>query len=197
MVKLVDMEQDSYVCPNGCVLKFSSFKKGKGAKRYSAKVSDCRSCSIKSQCLRDKVKARQLEHSCHQTQYEKQHENDTSDDYKSVQRLRKIWCERNFSHQKARHCMSRAKMRGIVQTKGQCLLSACAVNIKRMVSWLKSTSNVPTKPLISLKIILKQLIRPFVGVFYGVCQQLQSTTHHGLIVCRDLCRGWRNATPYT
>jgi len=132
-----DPKQDSYICPNGCVLKFSSFKKGKGAKRYSAKVSDCKSCPIKSQCLRDKVKARQFERSYHQAQYEKQHENDGADSYLRVQRLRKIWCEGAFSHQKSRHCMTRAKMRGIAQTTGQYLLSACAVNIKRMIKWMK------------------------------------------------------------
>jgi len=132
-----DPEQDCYICPNKCILKFSTFKKGKGAKRYSAKVSDCKNCPIKSQCLRGKVKARQLERSYHQTQYEKQHENDGTDSYLRIQRLHKIWCEGTFSHQKARHCMSRAKMRGIAQTTGQCLLSACAVNIKRMIKWMK------------------------------------------------------------
>jgi len=140
-----DPEQDSHICPNVCILKLSTFRKGKGAKRYSAKVSDCKSCPIKAKCLRGKVKARQLERSYHQTQYEKQHENDGTDSYLKIQRLRKIWCEGTFSHQKARHCMSRAKMRGIVQTTGQCLLSACAVNIKRMIKWMKGGSLNPQK----------------------------------------------------
>jgi len=150
--------------------------KGSGAKRYKSKTSDCGNCPLREKCLRGKQKYKQLDRSYHWTEYEKQHENDTSDDYKSVQRLRKIWCEGTFSHQKARHCMSRAKMRGIVQTKGQCLLSACAVNIKRMVSWLKRANNTPLIPLISLKLFSNNSFCPFVGVLW-VCQQLRKATY--------------------
>ena len=139
-----DSLQDVYICPNGCVLKFSTFKKGRGIKRYASKTSDCKNCPFKSKCLSDKKKTRYIERSYHWTQYEKQHENDTTERYMEVQRLRKIWCEGTFSHQKARHCMIRAKMRGIAQTTGQCLLSACAVNLKRMIKWINES---PSKPL--------------------------------------------------
>ena len=129
---------DAYICPNGCILNYKSFKKGGGAKRHTSKTSDCAKCPLREKCLRGKQKSRRIERSYHWTEYEKQHENDGSDRYLGVQRLRKIWCEGTFSHQKARHCMIRAKMRGIVQTTGQCLLSACAVNLKRMIKWMKS-----------------------------------------------------------
>jgi IS5 family transposase len=139
-----DSLRDVYICPNGCVLKFRTFVKGRGAKRYTSKTSDCRGCPHQSKCLSGKKKVRIVQHSYHWMQYEKQHENDTTERYMEVQRLRKIWCEGTFSHQKTRHCMTRAKMRGIAQTTGQCLLSACAVNLKRMIKWLKgSRSQTP------------------------------------------------------
>ena len=142
---IYDHHSDTYICPNGCTLKFSTFKKGKGAKRYSSKTSDCRGCPLKAKCLSGNMEKKSIERSYHWTEYEKQHENDITDKYLEVQRLRKIWCEGTFAHQKARHCMTRAKMRGIAQTTGQCLLSACAVNIKRMIKWMKGRSGTPQK----------------------------------------------------
>jgi len=55
-------------------------------------------------------------------------------------RLRKIWCEGNFSHQKERHNLRRTRKRGIEKVTEQCLLSACALNLKRMVKALKGFS---------------------------------------------------------
>jgi IS5 family transposase len=130
-------EQDAYICPYGRTLKFSTFKKGQGTKRYSSKVADCRNCPLKDKCISGSGKVKHIEHSYHYLEYEEQHLNDTTSMFLEVQRLRNIWCEGTFSHQKARHCLSKAKMRGIVQTKGQCLLSACAVNIKRLIKWAK------------------------------------------------------------
>ena len=132
-----DPIQDIYLCPNNCTLKFVAFVKGRGKKRYNSKKSDCKNCHLKSLCISDTAKRKQLERSYHWSEYEKQHENNTTTRYLEVQKLRKIWCEGAFSHQKARHCMTRAKMRGIVQTTGQCLLSACAFNLKKLMKWIK------------------------------------------------------------
>jgi len=132
---------DAYICPNGCLLSFSTFKKGRGQKCYASRVSDCRDCPLKSKCITGKGKTKRLERSYHWAEYEKQHENDLTERYFEVQRLRKIWCEGTFSQQKARHCLSRAKMRGLAQTLEQCLLSACAVNLKRLIRCLKGISN--------------------------------------------------------
>ena len=163
---LYDPLQDVYICPNNCLLKYSMFKKGSGAKRYASKVSDCRGCPLKPKCLRGKQKSRRIERSYHWTEYEKQHENDTTERYGEIQKSRKIWCEGTFSHQKARHCMTRAKMRGIAQTTGQCLLSACAVNLKRMMKWMKG------KPGIH-KFIRSALLARLRAFFMPFCQQLR------------------------
>ena len=159
-----DSLQDVYICPNDCILKFSTFKKGRGIKRYASKTSDCRNCPLKSKCLSGKKKIRYIERSYHWTQYEKQHENDTTERYMEVQRLRKIWCEGTFSHQKARHCMIRAKMRGIVQTTGQCLLSACAVNLKRMIKWMNNTTSQSLNSILPIPLAyLRAFLCPFVN----------------------------------
>jgi len=178
---LYNHQIDAYICPNGCTLKYKSFKKGYGAKRYTSKTSDCANCPLREKCLRGKQKSRRIERSYHWTEYEKQHESDGSDAYLGVQRLRKIWCEGTFSHQKARHCMIRAKMRGIAQTKGQCLLSACAVNLKRMIKWMKN------RPCNSQKSVLPTLLARLRAFFMPFCQQLRFATHHLHIHSQHRC----------
>jgi len=98
-----DQEQDVYNCPNNCVLKFSSFVDG--TKRYRSKTKDCRNCPLRNKCISGKGKVKTIYRPYYWTEYEIQHENDGSCVYLGVQRLRKIWCEGTFAHQKARHCM--------------------------------------------------------------------------------------------
>ena len=54
-------------------------------------------------------------------------------EYFRAMRLRQIWCEGNFSHQKEQHNLRRTFKRGIEKVTEQCLLSACALNLKRLV----------------------------------------------------------------
>lgn len=161
-----DALQDVYICPNGCTLSFSTFKKGRGTKRYSSRAADCKNCPCKGECLSGNRKVRYIERSYHWSEYEKQHENDMTERYFEVQKLRKVWCEGTFSHQKARHCLTRAKMRGIAQTTGQCLLSACAVNLKRMIKWLKG------RPRTRHVLITSRTFASLLAFFMPFCQQL-------------------------
>ena len=137
-----DALRDVYICPNGCTLKYSTFRQDKGAKRYNSSATDCKNCTFRSNCISEKVRVKSIERSYHWSEYKKQHENDSTSYYREAQKLRKVRCEGTFSHQKARHCLRRAKMRGIVQTAGQCLLSACVVNLKRMIKWMKDTPGI-------------------------------------------------------
>jgi len=156
-----DPALDVYICPNGCLLRFSSFKKGRGMKRYCSRVADCSDCPFKGNCIAGKGKIKSIERSYHWSEYEKQHENDFTERYFEVHKLRKIWCEGTFSHQKARHCLSRAKMRGLAQTTGQCLLSACAVNLKRLIKWLNGNPNCPK---IALAAVIDVMSRLFIKI---------------------------------
>lgn len=50
--------------------------------------------------------------------------------------LRQIWCEGSFAAQKARHNLRCLYRRGLEAAEEHCLLSAMALNLKRMVSCL-------------------------------------------------------------
>ncbi len=126
-----------YICPAGKELHYSDYKKGICYKRYAAKRSDCNNCPFKEKCVGKGNHARRVQRNMHEEARLEQAKNIGTAGYFEAMRLRKIWCEGNFSHQKERHNLRRTRKRGIEKVTEQCLLSACALNLKRMVKILK------------------------------------------------------------
>ena len=131
-----DEEQDIYVCPAGKVLRYSGYRKKDRRKRYTAKKADCLSCQYKEQCNGHTKNPRMIDRTLHEKARSIQRQNIDTPEYRAAMRLRKIWCEGNFSHQKANHNLTRTRKRGIERVTEQCLLSACALNLKRLVKCL-------------------------------------------------------------
>lgn len=131
-----DEEQDIYVCPAGKVLRYSGYRKKDRRKRYTAKKADCLSCPYREQCNGHTKNPRMIDRTLHEKARSIQRKNIGTPEYRAAMRLRKIWCEGNFSHQKAKHNLTRTRKRGIERVTEQCLLSACALNLKRLVKCL-------------------------------------------------------------
>lgn len=131
-----DEERDIYVCPAGKVLRYSGYRKKDRRKRYTAKKADCLSCQYKEQCNGHTKNPRMIDRTLHEKARSIQRQNIGTPEYRAAMRLRKIWCEGNFSHQKANHNLTRTRKRGIERVTEQCLLSACALNLKRLVKCL-------------------------------------------------------------
>lgn len=131
-----DEEQDIYVCPAGKVLRYSGYRKKDRRKRYTAKKADCLSCPYREQCNGRTKNPRMIDRTLHEKARSIQRQNIGTTEYRAAMRLRKIWCEGNFSHQKANHNLTRTRKRGIERVTEQCLLSACALNLKRLVKCL-------------------------------------------------------------
>ena len=153
-----NVERDEYVCPNGIIFHFSSYKKGKGVKVYRPKQKDCIVCPFRSQCMGKSKSLRAIEVHLHETARREQFKNNGISEYYDAMRLRKIWCEGNFSHQKERHNLRRTRKRGIERVTEQCLLSACALNLKRLVEilfLLQYSAIIPVRKLFGLFFIVK------------------------------------------
>ena len=131
-----DEERDIYVCPAGKVLRYSGYRKKDRRKRYTAKKADCLSCQYREQCNGHTKNPRMIDRTLHEKARSIQRQNIDTPEYRAAMRLRKIWCEGNFSHQKANHNLTRTRKRGIERVTEQCLLSACALNLKRLVKCL-------------------------------------------------------------
>ncbi|WP_413816861.1 transposase [Peribacillus frigoritolerans] len=59
-----------------------------------------------------------------------------TDEYKNVQKLRRVWCEGSFGTMKIKHNLFKTYKRGIEKILEQCLFSALALNLKRMIKVL-------------------------------------------------------------
>lgn len=128
--------EDKLICPAGKELTFSTYRKKDRRKRYSAGKSDCNECPYKNQCIGNSKNPRNVDRSLHEEARSVQRQNLDLPEYDAAMRLRRIWCEGNFSHQKEHHNLRRTRKRGIERVTEQCLLSACALNLKRLVGIL-------------------------------------------------------------
>ncbi len=118
-------------------MHFSTYKKSKGVKVYRPKKKDCDDCPYREQCWGKSKSIRTIEKPLHEKARREQSKNIGTEEYIRAMVKRKTWCEGNFSHQKENHNLRRTRKRGIERVTEQCLLSACALNLKRMVRLLK------------------------------------------------------------
>ena len=126
----------------------------------------CRHCKQNATCFKQTgVRRRILGSSCYPAFY-RGHERIGSDTYWHMMRLRKIWAEGSFSVLKREHCLSKIRNRGIPAVTEECLLSAMALNLKRMVRAILLTSHMLKIGAESLHFLLRFLF----------CQQVQLLT---------------------
>jgi transposase len=129
-------ERDIYICPNGSELTFThliSKKNSKYHKIYSAKAKECKVCPFREQCFGKTGSFRTIERPIAHELLEENMQRSKTDKYKEVQRLRRILCEGSFGTMKSKHNLLNTSKRGIEKIKEQCLFSALALNIKRMI----------------------------------------------------------------
>ena len=153
---IYDRESDTLTCPNACRLIFSNYRDRLGQKRYKASAGECSACPLRSLCISGDAKYRVVERAYFKWASEEQHmRNDGTPGYYEALRLRKIYCEGNFSHQKAEHNLRRLRKRGLGKAHEHCLLSATALNLKRMVKLLTTRKH----PGVSLRKTLSAIGR--------------------------------------
>lgn len=105
------------------------------------------------------IRRRILGSCCYSTFY-RGHEHICSDAYWHMMRLHKIWAEGSFPVLKREYCLSKVRKRGIPAVTKECLLSAMALNLKRMVRailfFLIYTGQPDGEHLFSLRFIFCQ-----------------------------------------
>ena len=139
-------QEDAFCCPEGAKLVYQrlncSQTTGKYLRCYQVQGDTCRHCKQNATCFKQTgVRHRILGSSCYPAFY-RGHERIGSDTYWHMMRLRKIWAEGSFSVLKREHCLSKIRKRGIPAVTEECLLSAMALNLKRMVRAILSTSHM-------------------------------------------------------
>ena len=132
-----DAEQDTYICPTGKQLRLNTLHRSASGLYwlYQADKQDCQSCPQQEKCLseNDRRGARKLERSYFAAERQRHLSRRWEPDYREALKKRQIWCEGTFAAQKWGHNLTRVLRRGLEAAEDHCLLSAAALNLKRMI----------------------------------------------------------------
>lgn len=136
-----DEAADKYICPNGKELLPRNLTRTSGGLgwAYIADKDDCSACPYRSKCLteNDKRGARKVEDSYFKPSVQRHMSKLNTAEYQEALMKRQIWCEGSFAAQKWGHNLTRLMRRGLEAAEDHCLLSATALNLKRMIKYAK------------------------------------------------------------
>jgi len=129
-----DSSRDCYVCPNGKLLKRRSKNYPQNRINYSSNKKDCNLCPLKGNCISG-GSFRTVSHYDSPCYWKARSWYDSG--YGRVmQKLRGTILEGIMGQAKTYHGMSKAKFRGLNKVEIQFLLTATALNLKKMVKML-------------------------------------------------------------
>lgn len=130
-----DEARDVYVCPGGRHLKLSTLHRSASGLYwvYTSNKAECESCPLRQKCLSEGQNVRKIERSYFAPQRQQNRLKVGSSAYREALRQRLIWCEGTFAAQKWGHNLTRLLRRGLEAAEDHCLLSASAINLKRLI----------------------------------------------------------------
>ncbi len=134
-----DEERGVYLCPGEKELRLRRLARSASGLfwEYQADKRDCQSCPLREKCLseNDRRGARKMSVSYFASERQRNLGRRYSPEYREALKLRQIWCEGTFAAQKCSHNLTRVLRRGIEAAEDHCLLSAVAMNLKRMIKY--------------------------------------------------------------
>jgi transposase len=132
---IYDEKTDTFTCPAGETLTLKCLQRTESGvfREYRTTAKACENCPNRDKCLAPTQKSRKLQVNILQKIVDAHHSRDGSPEYNNALKRRQIWCEGTFAHQKARHNLGQMVRRGLRAAKDHCLLSACALNLKRLI----------------------------------------------------------------
>jgi hypothetical protein len=140
-------ELDCFECPAGKRINFVKLTYKKATQNYyrlyrmpTADRKTCQSCERFRECSLSHSAARICASAHYPAFYRNRKRYETSE-YKAMKRLRGIWAEGTFAVLKREHNLSKIKKRGLYRAAEECLLSALALNLKRMVKAMDKRLN--------------------------------------------------------
>ncbi len=167
-----DTTKDIVICPGGKELKYWGIHKRSRQHVYRARTKDCKICSKKHECTKDK--ARSIGYHIYEESINKAKDLNKTHTYRISQRMRKR-IEELFGEAKEFMGLRRAKFRRMKFVKEQVLMTAAAQNIKRMVKLLsgkgsKAPAMAGQKPLEPA--FIKGLLKICVWLFQNINKKL-------------------------
>lgn len=147
-------DTDTFICEQAKQLRFTKITYKKTNQNYyriySLPSKECKDCQHIKRCAVDHGAIR-INASGFYPAYYANRQRFKTPKYKVMKQLRSIWSEGTFAALKNQHNLKRAKKRGIHRVSEECLLSALALNLKRMVRafylWFRSSVLIPNSAL--------------------------------------------------
>ena len=132
-----NQETDEFTCPMGEVLKLRCLQRSESGifREYRADTKICAQCPNRDKCLAPSQTSRKIQVNIFQHIVDRHHYADSSDEYDVAMRKRQILAEGTFAAQKAHHNLKGLLRRGIQAAEEHCLMSAIAINLKRLVKY--------------------------------------------------------------
>ncbi len=139
-----DKKEDVYICPAGNKLRYRTTNRA-GSSEYLSDPNVCGQCPRLSECTASQNKGRVITRHVWQRYREQIRQNILTPLGKYLRQKRRETVERSFADAKELHGLRYARYRGLKNVTEQCLMTAIAMNIKKMarhlcyliVSWLK------------------------------------------------------------
>ena len=129
-------ENDRFICMQGEYLEFKKLIYKKSTQNYyrlySRSKTQCQECAYFSRCATDLGTVR-INASAYYPSFYRNRQKVGSNIYLKVMRLRQIWAEGTFAVLKREHKLNKIQKRGLQKATEECLLSATALNLKRLV----------------------------------------------------------------
>lgn len=158
-----DQERDSYCCPNGQELIYSTTNRV-GYREYKSDPKQCTQCPVRSKCTQSRNAQKVMTRHVWEDDKERVDQNRLTPWGKELYRRRCETVERSFADAKQLHGHRYARYRGLHRVRAQSLLAAACQNMKKMARLLAallrfilglSAFTAPRKPLSSLQIANK------------------------------------------
>lgn len=147
---------DCFECSAGKHLEFVKLTYKKTTQNYyrlyqmsKADRKACRSCEIRERCAFCDKQPKVNTSAFYPAFYRNRKRYETQE-YAVMKRLRSIWAEGTFAALKREHNIARAKKWGLQRIYEECLLSALALNLKRMVKAMDMPLGTPETTGITL-----------------------------------------------
>lgn len=135
-----DEARDIYLCPGGKQLSLRRLQRSSNGLHwvYAADAGTCRACELRERCLcRSHLNTgRRLQRNYFEADVRRSRERRSEPEFAEAMRKRQTWCEGTFGIQKWSHNLTRVLRRGLEAAEDHCLLSATALNLKRMIRCL-------------------------------------------------------------
>jgi transposase len=135
---------DCYLCPAGQVLDYSTTNRD-GFGEYKSTAAICSQCPQLHECTQSRNHVKVITRHVWEKHKEKIDDQRLTPKGKRIYKRRKETVERSFADAKELHGHRYARLRGIAKVQEQCLMAACAQNIKKIALLLAREAKTGAK----------------------------------------------------